>query len=104
MFGFISRPPIECADGFRMSVQASEYHNCAPQENEGPYEEVEVGYPSMEEPLLTPYAEDPSRLTETVYAWVPMHVVEKVIQKHGGTVEGYDWDQPGLPRSTKIIY
>lgn len=97
MFGFISRPPIECADGFRMSVQASSTHYSYPREDEGPYEEVEVGYPSLEESLLSPYAEDASRLTDTVYPYVPLDIVVKVIQKHGGVIEDYTWQQPGLP-------
>jgi len=40
------RPAIECIDGFMMSVQASSMHYCTPRENQGPYSEVEVGYPS----------------------------------------------------------
>jgi hypothetical protein len=99
----VPRPMINCTDGFRMSVQASVSHYCEPRDNQGPYESAEVGYPSKEEPLLAPYAEDPSQLTQTVYGWVPMHVIEEVIAKHGGAVEGYTWDQPGLPRSMKVI-
>jgi len=102
MFGFISRPTIECADGFRMSVQASAGHYCTPRENEGPYDEVEVGFPNKEEPLLVPYAEDASRLTQTVYPYVPLDTVIKVIQKHGGVSGEVTWDQMGLPVANSI--
>ena len=30
------------------------------------------------------YAETPENPTETVYGWVPVEVVESVIEKHGG--------------------
>ena len=29
-----------------VSIQASEYHYCTPRNNEGPYSEWEVGFPS----------------------------------------------------------
>jgi hypothetical protein len=76
-------PAVRCKDGFRMSVQASEGHYCSPRSNECAYTEVEVGYPSEVEPLLTPYAEGDD-LTNTIYGYVPVEVVEAVIAKHGG--------------------
>ena len=36
------------------------------------------------EELLMPYAEEPGKPTKTIYAFVPVSVVEKVIAKHGG--------------------
>ena len=80
---------IVCADGFTMSVQASEFSYCTPRKNLADiYTEVEVGYPSHPEDLLMEYAEDPDRPTDTVYAWVPCTVVTTIIAKHGGVVEG----------------
>jgi hypothetical protein len=76
--------PIECADGLTMSVQASETHYCSPRSNLGPYTEVEVGFPSQLVEELMEYAESPSTPTDTVYAYVPVTVVEAVIEKHGG--------------------
>ncbi|MGB9848855.1 MAG: hypothetical protein ACPLSY_03375 [Moorellaceae bacterium] len=78
-------PAIVCADGFRLSVQASKHHYCTPRDDYGPWTEVEVGYPSQEEPLLFPYAEDPGRPSE-VFAYVPIEVVRRVIKKHGGAI------------------
>ena len=44
---------VVCADGFSMSVQASETHYCSPREDGAEkYTAVEVGYPNPPEPLL----------------------------------------------------
>ena len=87
---------IKCADGFRMSVQASETAYCTPRRtNASRYSAVEVGFPSSREDLLIDYAVDPGSPTETVYAWVPSDVVSLVIAKHGGIVEGQL--PPGIP-------
>ena len=86
--GHVVMELVRCKDGFTMSVQASEYHYCIPRNNDGPWTHVEVGFPSDREELLMPYAEDSEHPTETVYAYVPVEVVEKVIEKHGGLVEG----------------
>lgn len=34
--------PIECRDGARFSVQASQYHYCSPRNDAGPWTHVEV--------------------------------------------------------------
>lgn len=78
-------PLIECEDGFTMSVQASGFfHYCEPRNDDGPYTHFEVGFPSEYEDKLMPYAEDEERPTETVYACVPLEIVEHIIKKHGG--------------------
>lgn len=77
--------PIKCRDGFTMSVQASAGHYCAPRiTGFGFYYQYEVGFPSEDEPLLMPYAEDASRPTSTVYGYVPAQVIADIIGKHGG--------------------
>lgn len=77
-------PLLVCADGFSLSVQASMHHYCTPRNNEGPWTEVEVGFPSVLEEILLPYAEDEEDPIETVYGYVPVSVVRGVIRKHGG--------------------
>ena len=77
-------PPIVCADGFTMSVQASRAHMCTPREDVGPWLSVEVGFPNRIEPLLWPYAEVPGNWTETVYGGVPVEIVAAVVELHGG--------------------
>ena len=80
------RPQINCADGFTISVQASENHYCTPRENlnDGSYTELELGFPSEKVDSLYEYAEEPTNPTETVYAYVPIELVEKIISEHGG--------------------
>jgi len=79
---------VVCADGFSMSVQASETNYCEPRDNHGPYTEAEVGFPSQAEPLLLQWAEERDRPTDTVYGWVPRQTILNVIAKHGGMVDG----------------
>ena len=82
-------PRVICADGFNMSVQAHDGAYCSPRENNAEkYKEVEVGFPSAEEPLLMDYCEDRNDPTGTIYAYVPVGVVTNVIAKHGGMVDG----------------
>ena len=79
---------IECADGFTMSVQASETNYSMPRTDTGPYVEAEVGFPSERESLLMRYAEDSKQPTNTVYGYVPRQVIINVIAKHGGMISG----------------
>ena len=76
-------PPIVCKSGLAMSVQASKYHYCSPRNNEGPWDKVEIGFPSRQLPELKEYGDG---LTEdsTVYGWVPIELVEKIIEDNGG--------------------
>lgn len=78
---------IVCADGLSLSVQASTYSYCSPRENIGPWNQVEVGFPSSKVDEIMSYAEDPNDPTETVYGWVPIRLVEEIIESHGGIVE-----------------
>lgn len=79
-----NRPRLFCNDGFSISVQASKFHYCSPRlDGAQDYEAVELGYPSNEDELINDYAEDDD-YTETVYGYVPIEVVEKLIEKHGG--------------------
>ena len=80
---------VHCADGFTMSVQASAWNYCQPQVNAAAkFESVEVGFPSVMEPMLMPWVEDSSDPTDTVYAYVPVEIVTNVLVKHGGMVSG----------------
>lgn len=72
-----NRPEAICADGFKMSIQASEDHYCQ-KDDEGGYVSGEVGFPSPPEPLLDEYGDD------GVYGYVPLTVVDAIIAKHGG--------------------
>jgi hypothetical protein len=82
--GFV--PRIVCADGFSMSVQASSFHYCSPRCNAGPWESFEIGFPSANERILAAYKQGyrNTKQTETVFPYVPVSVILKIIKKHGG--------------------
>ena len=81
------RPHVKCKDGFEVSVQASFGHYCSPRDSgDIVYDQVELGFPNAVEPELLEYAEDSDKPTETVYGWVPVELVNKIIEKHGGIV------------------
>lgn len=85
--GFKVRPSILCADGTTLSVQASVGHYCIPRNGEGPYTAVEVGYPSAPWPEAAEYKEDDSvDDCDTVFAFVPIELVQAYIAAHGGAV------------------
>jgi hypothetical protein len=79
---------VTCRDEYSVSVQASEGSYCTPRDDFGPYTAVELGFPTLADPMLDGYAEDPSKPTDTVYAYVPVGVVRDLIVKHGGAVMG----------------
>jgi hypothetical protein len=78
---------IVCADGFSLSVQATHGAYCSPRQNLGPWSAVEVGFPSAAPELIMEYAEQPEIPTETVYGYVPIELVERLIAMHGGPDE-----------------
>ena len=100
-------PQIVCSDGFKMSVQVGFSLYSTPKKVAKRYSAVEIGFPSEHEPLIEEYAEtfyqedgeDVTDYTDTVYPYVPVKVVDKVLKKHGGidlteTLRGSD----GLPK------
>jgi len=81
------RPRVTCDDGFSISIQGgTEYHYCEPRERCNEYYELEIGYPSEADDIISLYAEDKEDLTGTVYGYVPIEIVEKLIYYHGGIV------------------
>ena len=80
-------PHIVCADGTRLSMQASLSHYCTPRDDKGPWREVEVGFPSRELTGLMAWAEEPDEPTETVYGYVPLSVLADIVDSCGGLME-----------------
>lgn len=73
-----------CKDGFSISVQASHFHYCEPRRDKAwPYNEVELAFPSELDNLISDYAYE-CDTTNTTYAYVPIDIVNKLIEKHGG--------------------
>ena len=87
-----SLPQIVCSDGFTMSVQVGFSLYSTPKKVAKRYSAVEIGFPSDHEPLIEEYAEtfykddgeDVTDYTDTVYPYVPVKIVNKVLKKHGG--------------------
>ena len=83
-------PHIVCTDGFTMSVQVGYSLYSTPKKVAKRYSAVEIGYPSEHEPLIEEYAECYTfeeldiDFTDTVYGYVPVKLVDKVLKKHGG--------------------
>ena len=85
-------PKIVCSDGFEMSVQVGSSLYSTPKKVAKRYSAVEIGFPSEYEPLIEEYAEtfykedgeDITDYTDTVYPYVPVRIVDKVLKKHGG--------------------
>lgn len=81
----IIRKKIICNDGFKLSVQASNFHYCIPKKNL-----PDVNYMSAEvmifsdEPLLKncPYYGD------NIYT-VKLDLIDKILEKHGGIKETF---------------
>ena len=83
-------PHIVCTDGFTMSVQVGYSLYSEPKKVAKRYSNVEIGYPSEHEPLIEEYAEWFTfeeldiDFTDTIYPYVPVKIVDKVLKKHGG--------------------
>ena len=84
------RPRAICADGFTLSIQANAYAYCTPRRIDADkYSDVEVGLVSFPEPKILDWAEDRSVPTETIYPFIPVDLLDKVLlEEHGGIV-GY---------------
>lgn len=86
---------IICRDGFSFSCQANQYTYCNPRKSGAyPYSSVELGYPSEKDAIINSYAEDGKAekneegRVDTVYGYVPVQTVIKLIKKHGGFKDG----------------
>ena len=79
------RKAIVCVDGFMISVQAGDGLYSIPRINGADeYTKVELGFPSEADELIMDYAEDPDCPTETIYGYVPIEIVNELVEKHGG--------------------
>lgn len=77
---------LELKDGLSSSVQASDSHMCSPREtikDESEYEEVEVYSHGVYVHELINYASE----TMFTYGYVPVEVMEELVEKHGGIKE-----------------
>lgn len=83
------RPRAYCADGFSVSIQASNAAYCTPRRwDADKWEDVELGFPSTKDEPMMPYCENDGNPLGTIYPFMPMFIVEEVVKKHGG-ITGY---------------
>jgi hypothetical protein len=66
------RPAVECKDGTRYSVQASDGHYCSPKTKDGPWTSFEV------------WADYPSGKPAKIQGWVARDTINRWIHRHGG--------------------
>lgn len=74
------RPRVKCADGYTVSVQAGFGPYSRPRDDADAYTAVELGYPSEIDRELMPWYDG------SIFAYVPVEVVDMVFAKHGGIV------------------
>lgn len=80
-----NRPYVYCKDGYGISIQGGNSHNmCAPRFHCHVYLILELGYPTIDDPMLHDFAYDMKAPTKTFYPFIPMWIVEKLIADHGG--------------------
>ena len=80
-------PAMEFADGVTLSVQGHYGAYSQPRDDFAEnYSKVECGFPSARIEELMPYIDggEKSDPLQSVYGYVPVEVVEKIITKHGG--------------------
>lgn len=65
----IVRPPFVCPNGFRFSIQASEYHCSTPKNTVGPWTHLEI------------------MLMGVIHEYVPIEQVVMIINSHNRTVK-----------------
>lgn len=84
--------PVICADGMRVSIQASGMTYCKPRatySDVAAYSAFEVGFPTVPDEALREYSvhgKDTGDLTNSIFAYVPREVVERMVERHGGIV------------------
>jgi hypothetical protein len=83
-------PCVHCADGLELSVQAGLFYSSTPKAETGPWTHVECNSDPDLHPDVLPYEErlDASSLYDgfSLYHRVPIEVIAKVIDEHGGLV------------------
>lgn len=85
-------PRAVLEDGFELSIQASKNHYCSPRiDDADEYSSFEIGYPSEEVKSLKEYAENGSESC-SVYTFVPVEIVNKILEDHGGIVGSCHYD------------
>lgn len=85
---YVPRPRAKCADGYSVSIQAGSGAGvrCWPNEDTDKFTHVALDLPSCVDEELLPYRYDLDDPDEIFYFFVPVEIVDKVLEKHGGIV------------------
>lgn len=81
----VTRPRIRCSDGYTVSVQAGWGIYSVPRNDSDCYTHVEIGFPSEHYGEFDQWSDGAG-----VFAYVPVDVVDKVLNDHGG-IAGADF-------------
>jgi len=81
---FKTVPPLECADGLVLSVQASDFHASIPRSLIGPYRAVEVAALEPLNELAEWFCERSSGDGFFFYKFVEVHNLLRLINNRGG--------------------
>jgi hypothetical protein len=97
-----SRTQGRSSEHTSISIQASEMHYCSPRENLHwhLYDSFELGFPTHDSTLISPYAELESDMGHIsgVYNRVPRAIIQRYVDEQGGII-GYVTD----PASTDYV-
>lgn len=85
---YVTRPRAKCADGYSVSIQAGSGSGvrCWPNTDTDEFTHVAVDMPTCVDEELLPYRFDLDDPEEIFYFFVPVEVMDKVLEKHGGIV------------------
>lgn len=97
------RPRVKCRDGYTVSVQAGYGLYSKPRRFSTYFSHVELGYPTKDDEELRPYAENQDNLTDSVYYYVPVELVDFILNKHGG-IESADFSNDKVGEWKKYEY
>ncbi len=81
-----TRPPVFTKRGRVFSIQASAGHYCSPRDNTGPYSCVEVMVINGSDPAAFIRSNGKRSTNDRIYSWLPVSVVEDVINRIDGGV------------------
>lgn len=83
---FVVVPRIVCKDGFSVSIQAHDGSYCSPRRAfAGTWTSMELGFPNARPPeYIMEYAENGDTPTDTVYGYVPVELIQQMLDEHGG--------------------
>jgi len=90
----VKLPRVVCKDGFSVSIQGGYGLYSEPRQNVAglQYTQLELGFPSEADGLIQEYGEfykENHHPTDAVYPYVPVDVIVRLIERHGGLDEEF---------------